>query len=99
MIFMDLMNRVFRDYLDSFVIVFIDDIFIYSKNEDEHDSQLTLALRFLKEQQFSAKFSKCEFCLQLVAFLARIISCDGVEVDLKKTDAVKICLDLGVLQT
>ena len=80
--FIDLMNRVFRDYLDSFVIVFIDDILIYSKNEDEHESHLRLALQILKKHQLYAKFSKCEFWLRSIAFLGHIISSDGVEVDL-----------------
>ena len=59
--FMDLMNRVFRDHLDSFVIVFIDVILIYSKNEDEHESHLRLALQVLNELKLYDKFSKCEF--------------------------------------
>ena len=87
--FMDLMNRVFRDYLDSFVIVFIDDILIYSKNEDEHESHLRLALQVLKEHQLYAKFSKYEFLLWSVAFLFHIIYGNVVEVDLKKRNEVK----------
>ena len=87
--FMDLMNRVFKNYLDSFVIVFTDDISIYSKNEYEHESHLRLVLQFLKEHQIYPKFSKCEFRLRSVAFLSNIISGDGVEVDTKKTDAVR----------
>ena len=87
--FMDLINRVFRDYFDSFVIVFIDDILIYSNNEDEHEGYLRLTLQVLKEHQLYAKFSKYEFWLRSVSFLGHIISGDGVEVDLKKTDAVR----------
>ena len=87
--FMDLMNRVFRGYLDSFVIVFVDDILIYSKDEDEHESHLSLDFQVLKENQLYAKFSKCEFWLRAVAFLGHVISDDGVEVDPKKTDAVR----------
>ena len=87
--FMDLMNRVFRDYLDSFVIVFIDDILIYSKNENEHESHLRLALKVLKEHQLYTKFSKCEFRLSSVAFLVHIISGDGLDVDPKKMNAVR----------
>ena len=87
--FMDVMNSVFQDFLDSFVIVFTDDILIYSKNEDEHKSHLTLSLQVLKVHQLYAKFSNCEFWLRSVSFLGHIISGDGVEVDLKKTDAVR----------
>ncbi|MER2656540.1 reverse transcriptase family protein, partial [Escherichia coli] len=59
--FMDLMNRVFKDYLDRFVIVFIDDILIYSSSEEEHEYHLRLVLQRLREHQLYAKFSKCEF--------------------------------------
>ena len=61
---MDLMNRVLRDYIDSFMIVFIDDILVYSKNVNEHESNLRLNLHVLKEHQLYAKFSKCEFWLR-----------------------------------
>ena len=89
--FMDLMNRVFRDHLDSFVIVFIDVILIYSKNNDEHKSHLRLAFQDLNEHQLHYKFSKCEFLLRLVHFLGHIIYRDDVEVYPKKTDAVRNC--------
>ena len=62
-VFMDLMNRVLREYLDRFIIVFIDDILVYSSNEEEHVEHLTLVLQRLKEEQLYAKFSKCEFWL------------------------------------
>src|SRR5215467_7729817 len=78
--FMDLMNRVFSEYLDKFVIVFIDDILIYSKSHEEHREQLRLALQILRREQLYAKFSKCEFWLKQVAFLGHIISKDGVSV-------------------
>ena len=87
--FIDLMNRVFRDYFDSFVMMSIDNIFTYSKNENDHESHLRLDLEVLEEHQLYAKFRKCEFSLRSVAFLGHIISGDGVEVDLKKTDAVR----------
>ena len=87
--FMDLMNRVFRNFLDSFVIVFIDDILIYSKSEDDHMNHLRIVLQVLKDHQLYAKFSKCEFWLRSVAFLGHIVSSEGIEVDPKKTDAVK----------
>ena len=64
--FMDLMNRMFKPYLDSFVIVFIDDILIYSKNKAEHEEHLRILLQTLKEHQLYAKLSKCEFWLQEV---------------------------------
>ncbi|KAH0638002.1 hypothetical protein KY289_037917 [Solanum tuberosum] len=87
--FMDLMNRVFRYYLDMFVIVFIDDILIYSRSENEHMDYLRIILQVLKDYQLYAKFSKCEFWLRYVAFLGHIVSSKGIEVDPKKTDAVK----------
>ena len=85
------MNRVFQNYLDSFVIVFIDNILVYLKNEGDHMTHLRVVLQVLKENQYFANYSKCEFWLRSVAFLCHIISCDGVEVYLKKTDVVKNC--------
>ena len=87
--FMDLMNRVFRKYLDKFVIVFIDDILIYSKNPEEHEEHLRLALQTLKEHQLYAKFSKCEFWLKKVHFLGHVVSAEGILVDPTKIEAVK----------
>ncbi|KAH0657090.1 hypothetical protein KY285_031972 [Solanum tuberosum] len=87
--FMDLMNRVFRQYLDMFVIVFIDDIFIYSRSEGEQIGHLRTVLQILKDQQLFAKFSKCEFWIRSVDFFGHIVSSKGIEVDPKKTDAVK----------
>ncbi|WMV41366.1 hypothetical protein MTR67_034751 [Solanum verrucosum] len=87
--FMDLMNKVFRQYLDIFVIVFIDDILIYSISKDEHVNHLTIVFQILKVQQLFAKFSKFEFWLRSMAFLGHIVSSKGIVVDLKKTDAVK----------
>ena len=89
MIFMDLTNRVFRDYLDSFVIVFIDDILIHSKNDNEHESHLMLALQVLKDHLLYAKFSKCKFWLRLVAFFGHVISGEGLEVYPKKKNEVR----------
>ena len=71
--FMDLMNKVFWNYLDSFVIVFIKEILVYSKNEGEHMDHLGVVLQVLKENQLFAKCCKCEFWLRLVAFLGHII--------------------------
>ncbi|WMV24317.1 hypothetical protein MTR67_017702 [Solanum verrucosum] len=87
--FMDLMNRVFIQYLDMFVIVFVDDILIYSRSENEHIDHLRIVLQILNDQQLYAKFSKCEFWLRSVAFLGHIVSSKGIEVDPKKTEAVK----------
>ena len=72
--FMDLMNRVFRPYLDQFVIVFIDDVLIYSRFEEEHKQHLRLVLQTLREHQLYAKFSKCEFWLEQVQFLGHVTS-------------------------
>ena len=68
-VFMNLMNRVFKPYLDMFVIAFIDDILIYSRNKEDHASQLRIALHTLKDIELYAKFSKCEFGLESLAFL------------------------------
>ncbi|KAG7633139.1 Retrotransposon gag domain [Arabidopsis suecica] len=87
-IFMDLMNRVFRPHLDEFVIVFIDDILVYSKSREEHSEHLRLILRRLKEEQLYAKLSKCEFWLQEVGFLRHLVSREGVAVDPAKVEAV-----------
>ena len=86
--FMDLMNRVFRRYLDKFVVVFIDDILIYSSSEEEHKRHLRMVLQTLREHQLYAKLSKCEFWLREVVFLGHIISSEGILVDPKKVEAV-----------
>ncbi|XP_070018211.1 uncharacterized protein [Nicotiana sylvestris] len=87
--FMDLMNRVFKPFLDSFVIIFIDDILIYSRSQGEHKNHLRTVLQTLREYQLYAKFSKSEFWLDSVAFLGHVVSKDGIMVDLKKTEAVQ----------
>ena len=87
--FIDLMKRVFQNYLDSFVIVFIDDILVYTKNEGDHMNHLRVVLQVLKENQLFAKYRKCEFWLRSVAFLGHIIFSEGVEVDPRKMEAVK----------
>ncbi|KAH0776452.1 hypothetical protein KY290_007863 [Solanum tuberosum] len=86
--FMDLMNIVCKPYLDMFVIVFIDDILIYSRNEEDHASHLRVVLQTLKDKELYAKFSKCEFWLESVAFLGHIVSGDGIKVDTQKIEAV-----------
>ncbi|KAL4020587.1 hypothetical protein IC575_019368 [Cucumis melo] len=89
-VFMDLMNRVFKDFLDSFVIVFIDDILIYSKTEAEHEEHLHQVLETLRANRLYAKFSKCEFWLKKVSFLGHVVSSEGVSVDPAKIEAVTI---------
>lgn len=79
--FMQLMNSVFMDYLDKFVVVFIDDILIYSKMEAEHEEHLRLVLQRLREHKLYAKFSKCEFWIDEVRFLGHVVSKGGIAVD------------------
>jgi hypothetical protein len=86
--FMYVMNEVFIEYLDKFVVVFIDDILIFSKNEEEHDEHLRLVLRKFRENQLYAKLSKCEFWLKEVSFLGHIISEGGISVDPSKVKSV-----------
>ncbi|XP_043813425.1 uncharacterized protein LOC122721247 [Manihot esculenta] len=86
--FMDLMNRVFKPYLDSFVIVFIDNILVYSRSKEEHEMHLRIVLQILRNKQLYAKLSKCEFWLDRVVFLGHVISADEVLVDPKKIEAV-----------
>ncbi|GKD85552.1 putative reverse transcriptase domain-containing protein, partial [Tanacetum coccineum] len=88
-VFMDLMNRVYKSYLDRFVIVFIDDILIYFKNKKEHEGHLKLILRLLKEDKLFAKFFKCEFWLSTVKFLGHVIDSEGIHVDPAKIDSIK----------
>ncbi|KAI3819335.1 hypothetical protein L1987_13162 [Smallanthus sonchifolius] len=86
---MDLMNRVCKPYLDKFVIVFINDILIYSKSKVEHEEHLHLVLDLLKKEKLYAKFSKCEFWLKKVQFLGHIVNEKGIHVDPAKIEAVK----------
>ncbi|GJX67937.1 reverse transcriptase domain-containing protein [Tanacetum coccineum] len=88
-IFMDLMNRVCKPYLDKFVIVFIDDILIYSKSEKDHEHHLRTILDLLKKEKLFAKFSKCEFWLKEVQFLGHVVNQEGIHVDPSKIEAVK----------
>nr|XP_016482572.1 PREDICTED: RNA-directed DNA polymerase homolog [Nicotiana tabacum] len=86
--FMDLMNWVFKPFLDEFVIVFIDDILIYSLSEAEHTDHVRAVLQTLQDYRLYAKFSKCEFWLTSVAFLGHVITGDGIKVDGQKIEAV-----------
>ena len=87
-VFMDYMNRIFRPYLDQFVVVFIDDILIYSYSHEEHAVHLRIVLQILREKQLYAKLSKCEFWLEEVKFLGHVISKGGIKVDPAKVEAV-----------
>ncbi|KAF5765311.1 putative nucleotidyltransferase, Ribonuclease H [Helianthus annuus] len=88
-VFMDLMNRVCKPYLDKFVIVFIDDILIYSKSQEEHEQHLRLILELLRKEQLYAKFSKCDFWLREVHFLGHVVNKDGIHVDPSKVDSIR----------
>ena len=86
--FMDLMHRVFQPYLDQFVVVFMDDILIYSQSEWEHEYHLRIVLQLLRDHQLYAKFSKCQFWLIEVRFLEHVVSASGVSMDLEKVEAM-----------
>ena len=87
-LFMDYMNRIFRPFLDKFVVVFIDDILIYSQTLEEHAEHLKIVLSILREKQLYAKRSKYEFWMNSVQFLRHMISAEGVSVDPSKVEAV-----------
>nr|GEU84396.1 hypothetical protein [Tanacetum cinerariifolium] len=89
LLFMDLMNRVCKPYLDKFVIVFIDGILIYSKNKEEHGEHLKTILNLLRSKKLYAKFTKCDFWLNSMKFLGHVIDSNGVHVDPAKIEAIK----------
>ena len=105
--FMDLMHRVFQSCLDQFVVVFVDDILIYSQSKEEHEDHLWIVLLALREHQLYEKFNKCEFYVIEVKFLGHVVSASGVLVDPKKVEAVmswerkksvfEICSFLGLV--
>nr|GFC11480.1 putative reverse transcriptase domain, aspartic peptidase domain protein [Tanacetum cinerariifolium] len=86
--FMDLMNRIFHEFLGKFVIVFIDDILFFSKSKEEHEDHLRTVLQTLRQEKLYAKFSKCEFWLSSVAFLGHIVSAEGITMDPAKVEAI-----------
>lgn len=86
--FMDLMNKIFQPYLDKLVVVFIDDILMYSKDETEHTQHLSIVLQTLRDKQLFAKFRKCEFWLQQVRFLGHLVSAEGIKVDPSKISTI-----------
>ena len=86
--FMDLMHRIFQPYLDQFVVVFVDDILIYSQSKEEHEDHLRVVLQLLRDHQLYAKFSKCEFWVTAVGYLGHVVAASGVSVDPKKVEAV-----------
>ena len=86
--FMDLMHRIFQPYLDQFVVVFVNDILVYSKYEEEPENHLRIVLKALREHRLYAKFSKCEFWLTEVRFLGHVISVPDVSIYQEKVEAV-----------
>jgi hypothetical protein len=88
-VFMYMMNGVFMEYLEKFVIVFLDDILIYSKSEEEHEQHLTMVLQFLREHKLYAKLSKCIFYQKNIHYFGHIISAEGITVDPKKIEAIR----------
>ena len=86
--FMDLMHRIFQPYLDQFVVVFVDDILIYSQSEWEHENHLRIVLQLLRDHQLYAKFSKCKFWAYWGEILGHVVLASGVSVDLEKVEVV-----------
>ena len=86
--FMDLMNRAFRSYVDHFFMVFRDEILVYSKDQENHDTHLRVVLETLRKERLYAKLSKCELWLREVSFLGHIVSEEGIQVDPKKVEVI-----------
>jgi len=93
--FMDLMNQIFRPYLDKFVVVFIDHVLVYSKDKEEYAHHLQIVLQTLREHQLYAKLKKCEFWLEKVMYLGHILSKKGIKVDPQKIKAIMEWLRLA----
>ena len=85
---MCLMNNIFSQYLDKFVVVFIDDILVYSKMEEEHDEHLRIVLQTLRKYNLYTKFAKCDFNKKEIQYLGHVISSEGIVVDLEKIKAI-----------
>ena len=90
-VFMCLMNGVFREYLDKFFIVFLDDILVYSRSKEEHEHHLRMVLQVLREHQLYAKLRKCSFYQKEIHYLGHIISKDGIVVDPEKIKSIREC--------
>jgi hypothetical protein len=88
-IFMCLMNGIFREYLDKFVIEFLDEIIIYSKSEEENEQHLRMVLQVLREHRLCSKLSKCSFYQKKIHYLGHIISKEGIAVDLEKIEFIR----------
>jgi hypothetical protein len=88
-VFMCLMNGVFREYLDKFVIVFLDDILVYSRSEEDHEQHLRMVVQVPREHQLYTKLRKCSFYQKQIHYLGHIISKDGIVVDLEKIEAIR----------
>ena len=86
--FMDMMNRICKPYLDKFVIVFIDDILVYSKTKEDHSKHLRTILELLRQEKLYAKFSKCDFWLSEVQFLGHVVNANGIQVDPSKIESI-----------
>ena len=86
--FMDLMNHVFQPYVDQFIVVFIDDILVYSKDRENHDTHLRVVLETLRKERLYEKLRKCEFWLREVSFLRHLVSEEGIRVDLRKIEVI-----------
>ena len=94
---MDLMNRVFHPYLDQFVVVFIDDILVYSKDAQEHEHHLRIVTRILREKRLFAMLSNCDFWLKEVSFLGHIVSAEGIRVDPAVDLLINFCIEIKFL--
>lgn len=86
--FMDLMHRIFKPFLDQFVVIFFDDILVYSKSKNDHEEHLRIVLQKLREHKLYAKFNKCEFWLSKVSFFGHVISHQDINVDPSKVEAI-----------